>query len=59
MSPAAPIRMPSRNRKYGVWRACEYVSPLDLYGKPVAELTIEQENELIGYGMLRRQEDAG
>lgn len=55
--PAEKITAMSRSRKYGAWRACERVSPLDIFGEPLEHLTLEQVNDLMAYSLIRQLEE--
>lgn len=54
--PAEKPRQHGRTLLYGLYRACERVSPIDLYGKPADMLTQEQQAELIAFDQLRGME---
>ena len=56
---AAPLpKMSGRTLKYGIFRACERVSPMDIYGKPWPLLTGTEQADVMAFDLIRSQEDS-
>ena len=58
---AKPLRNPegmARSLKYDLWCACERLDPMRVFGRPLAQLTRDEQVELIAFATIRYEEDA-